>query len=286
VREFTIVIDDDFDSASQNVAGTTVTSYYYPEQATGGRLMLEYAARALATYNDLFGAYPYAELDLVEAPIAGFGIEYPLLIIMDASYYEDPTVLAEQGFPEGYVEAVVAHEVAHQWWYGLVGNNHYAHAYLDEALANYSTIVYTDRRYGAAEAERALDLQDRIAYAYQYAISGDQVVDQPSDAFPDAGAYFTTVYSKGSLGFAALRAEIGDDAFFAGLRDYAARERFAVATPADLRAAFERASGQELAAFWRAWFESAATRVTVAVETTVETRVETPVGTPAATPAP
>ena len=51
------------------------------------------------------------------------------------------------------------------------------------------------------------------------------------------------VYGKAALGFGAIRAEIGDEAFFAALKDYSLAFRFEVATPADLRAAFERAPG-------------------------------------------
>ena len=63
-------------------------------------------------------------------------------------------------------------------------------------------------------------------------------------------------YGKGALGFDAVRQVIGDDAFFAALRDYATRFRFGVATPDDLRAAFERASGQDLRVLWRHWFDT------------------------------
>src|SRR5688572_20227938 len=68
--------------------------------------------------------------------------------------------------------------------------------------------------------------------------------------------YFRTIYLRGALGFAALRQEVGFRAFFAGLRDYATRFRFAVATPDDLRAAFERAARRDLTAFWRETFET------------------------------
>ena len=87
------------------------------------------------------------------------------------------------------------------------------------------------------------------------------------------------VYRKGAAGFRAFRREIGDAAYFAGLRDYATQTRFAVAVPATLRGAFERASGRDLGAFWRGWFEEAQTRASVTVET--------PLGTPAVgTPTP
>jgi aminopeptidase N len=86
---------------------------------------------------------------------------------------------------------------------------------------------------------------------------GDVIVDYPTDDFPTMRAYVVAVYHKGALGFRAIQEEIGDDAFFAGLRDYVARHRFGVATPDDLRRALAEAAGRELDESWRHWFEAA-----------------------------
>ena len=241
-REFGLIVDDNFAAVSRVIDGTTVTSYFNPEHESGGQAALDYGEQALALFGDLFGPYPYAELDLVEWPMHGAGgFELPQMVWLDTSLYDD---LRAQ--PGGPLELVVAHEVAHQWWYGLVGNNHYAHAFLDEGLASYSEVLYIEREYGPETADWWLS---RLP-------APDEVVDQPTVAFGHR-AYSETVYGKAALGMAALRAEIGDAAFFGALRDYAARMRFAVATPIDLRAAFERASGRDVSEAWHAWFESA-----------------------------
>jgi len=106
----------------------------------------------------------------------------------------------------------------------------------------------------------------------------DHIADQPAAAFPDTFAYFTTVYRKTALGFDALRTEIGDEAFFAGLRAYAETMRFHVATPPDLRTAFEGASGRDLGAFWHGAFEATEGRVSIIV--TSATSPATPVASP------
>jgi aminopeptidase N len=86
---------------------------------------------------------------------------------------------------------------------------------------------------------------------------GDEIVDQPTDSFPTMDSYGVTIYGKGSLGFEAIRTQIGDDAFFGALQAYLLQERFKVAVPDDLLNAFEQASGQDLSALWRHWFEAA-----------------------------
>ncbi len=269
VREFTVVADDDFASVSTTVGETIVTSYSNPQDAGGGAQMLEWAAQALAVFSEFFGPYPYAELDVVAVPnVTGF--EFPQLVFIGTEFYPDPE---GSGSRPGAIEFLVAHEVSHQWWYGLVGNNQHRRAFLDESLAEYSGVLYFERQQGSEAAETQLDAGLRLRYATMLLTTGDQVVDQPSAAFPDADAYYATVYRKGGLGFAALRHEIGDAAFVAGLQDYAQSTRFGVATPDDLQAAFERAADRDLDAFWQLWFETASGRVEIVMEPAAGTPV-------------
>jgi len=261
VRDFPIVADPNFASVTSDVAGTMVTSYFRPEDAAGGAQILEWATQALATFTDLFGPYPYTSLDVVTVPNVP-GLEFPQMIAIDATFYANPMTA---GSRPGAIEFLVAHEIAHQWWYGLVGSNPYRHAYVDEGLAEYSAVLYFEYRYGVEAAEEQLDAGLRLRYATMLLTDEDRVVDQPTVDFPDLVSYFTTVYRKGGLGFAALRQEIGDDAFFAGLRTYAGSMRFEVAGPDDLRSAFEDASGSDLSDFWRVWFETTSGRVEIIV---------------------
>lgn len=272
-REFVLAADATFATSSRDVGATTVTAFYDPDLAEGGEAMLGYAADALAVYNEVLGAYPYAELDLVGTSMPNWsGFEFSQLVFIENGNLANHA----NEYPKGNLDFVVAHELAHQWWYGLVGSNQQEHAFLDESLTEYTALVYLERRHGAEAAERQAAI-DGSYYAYRYAAGGDLVVDRPSGDFPGPGSYSDAVYSKGALAFAALRADIGDEAFFAALRDYADRERFGVATPADLRGAFERAAGRDLSAFWHAWFDSASTRV----ELDLVTVIDAPAGTPA-----
>ncbi|MDQ3045436.1 MAG: M1 family metallopeptidase [Chloroflexota bacterium] len=259
-RDFTVVADDEFTSISQRVNGTTVTAHFRPDEQ-GGPLINTWAAAALTVYTDLYGPYPYAELDVVSVP-GVIGYEFSQLIYIGADFFADPIGAGSR--PEA-AEFLVAHEVGHQWWYDLVGNNPHRHAFLDESLAEYGAILYFERRYGEPNSQAQIAVGLSLRYVTMLLTSGDQAVDQPTAAFADGLGYFTTVYRKGALGFSALRDHIGDEAFLAGLRDYAATMRFGVARPEDLRAAFERAAGQDLTAFWTSAFEATEGRVSVVV---------------------
>ena len=254
VRDFTIVADDDFASVSREVNGTTVTSYYNPGSEAGGADVLAFGAQSLAIYNGLFGVYPYVEMDLVQVELQGAaGVEFPQLMLMGDGLYGN-----RSGLNPDWLEFVAVHEVANQWWYGLVGNNQHLDAFIDEGLAEYaSSAIYFGEQYGPAEGQEQYELEVLLRYFGYLFERGDEVVDQPTDAFPSSAAYNAMVYGKAAVGFDALRAEIGDEAFDAGLQDYYRRFRFGVATPPDLLAALERAAGRELDETWRHWFEAA-----------------------------
>jgi aminopeptidase N len=171
------------------------------------------------------------------------------LILVGAPLYSDPE--------EECGEWHVVHEVAHQWWYSVVGNDQVDEPWLDEALANYSTALYYEwtRDPQEAAATIAEHIDERYeAYVQAY---GDGIVGGPTSAYTRA-SYYPLVYGKGALFFAALRREIGDDAFFQGLRGYYERYKYRVGTAEGLRRAMETAYGHPLDEFFQHWIYSAA----------------------------
>ncbi len=256
VRDLTVVLDDDFESVETVVDGTTITSWYNPGDERIGEAVLDYAAQSLAYFNDLIGPYPYTTLDLVPVNLFGAaGVEFPQLIYMGASYYTPDYSLATPNS----LDFTVAHEVLHQWWYGMVGNNQYDHAFIDEGLTNYmSSELYFTAMYGPEAGAVMVDRYLAGPFHSNVTTGNDQIVDTPTDAFPSGSAYVFAAYSKGPMGFKAIHDEIGADAFAAGVQQYFLHNQFSVASPDDLLNAFEAASGQELDTLWRHWFEEAA----------------------------
>jgi hypothetical protein len=252
-RDFTIVADDDFIATSIEVNGTTINSWYLPGEETNGEAVATYAGRALEYFNELIGPYPYAELDLLSVEVYGaLGVEFPQLIYMARDYYSRDLALNEPN----NLEFTVAHEVLHQWWYGMVGNNQYEHAFIDEGLTNYiSGDLYFRHVYGDAPGQAMSESAFRNPYRNGLDNRGDRIVDTPSDDFSTDSDYVFAMYFKAPMGFAAIHDEIGDAAFTAGLRAYYTEFRFDIADPTDLLHAFEMASGQELDDLWNLWFE-------------------------------
>jgi hypothetical protein len=249
VRDFVMIASEHYEVLEQTVGETTVRSFTFPGDADAAQLALDAAAGSLAFFNEHVGIYPYREFDQAESQIGpgAAGIEFPGLIYIDEGLYR-PGSLS--------LVFVIAHEVAHQYFYNLVGNNQYEHAFLDEALANYTAVLFVEQEIGIDAANQVLDGYIVRPYlATLFGTSGDEIVDQPTADFSSESAYGRIVYGKGALGMHAIREAIGLEAFLEGLRLYVEQRMFDVATPADLLAAFEAVSGEDLQALWSEWFD-------------------------------
>jgi hypothetical protein len=239
-RDFVITASQ-LESISAEVDGTKINSYYRAEHAQSGQLTLQAAAEALRIFNTRYGRYPLAELDLIEIAADTFlGVEYPGLIMMAQGLYEDQNGL----------EITVAHEVAHQWWYSQVGNNVLTEAWIDEALASYSQIVYQESKNGPEAAERELE-GFRQRYRLARDSGRDAPVDQPTTAFRNN--YVLIVYGKAVLFFQALRKQIGEEAFDRFLHAHYSQHRYGYISGADVLADAEGACGCELDALYADW---------------------------------
>lgn len=256
-RDFDMTASDMFVITTAMAGDTEVRSFALPGFENAAEVVLDTGVKAIETFNDLIGEYPYTELDLVQADIgngAG-GVEFPGMVYVGSNFYS-PDSPSVQTVPH-ILEFITVHEVLHQWFYGVVGNNQYLHAYLDEAMANYLSTVYFAAVYDAETANEQANYELRAGYFDFLFQSGDDIVDQPTDSFRNGGVYGVIVYGKGALAFMELRAEIGTEAFFAGLQDYYRTYAFGIATPDDMQAAFETASDQSLDDFWDHWFRQA-----------------------------
>ncbi len=141
---------------------------------------------ALTLYSRLFGPYPYQELDVVETPARAGGIEYPTLVVISDRLYT--------GHPR--LEWVVAHEVAHQWWYGMVGSDQVDEPWLDEALTQYTTLLYHEFLYGPDTAAGILKDDFQANYDRLVKEGNDMPAGLPVAAYP-RDLYSPVVYRKG-----------------------------------------------------------------------------------------
>lgn len=211
IRDFAASISNNYETCETVVDGVKLISYFHPKDKAGGFAALNIAERALNIYNEMFGYYPYPELRIAESNFYRGGMEYPNFIMMNTAKYKEP-YLSNTSF-----ERSMAHEVAHQWWYGLVGSNQIREPWLDEGLTEFSTMCYFEKRYGQAGWESYYDRQ--IAPNINIINNSKRnIMDSVSDF--TGSEYFPIIYVKGGLFYRELREKIGEEELLNTLRQY------------------------------------------------------------------
>ena len=234
VRDFALFASRQFKQQTRQVGDVTVRAYALAPDAASNASVLQTASDALRVFERRFGPYPYTELDVVEAPLVGGagGAEFSGIVSVASMLYRplmiDKDALGLLGGAQGSpLEFTTAHEVAHQYWYGLVGSDARQSPYVDESLTQWSAVLFFEERYGPERAQREADAQVRMNYRLMRLLGGpDAAVDRPVDAFDSALAYAGLVYGKGAYMYPTLRKLCGDAAYFAALRSYVRRYRF------------------------------------------------------------
>ncbi|HMF56242.1 MAG TPA: M1 family aminopeptidase, partial [Pyrinomonadaceae bacterium] len=151
-----------------------------------------------------------------------------------------PEMIREQrSSVEESLEWTVAHVIAHQWWGAVVGNDPEHDPVLDEALANWSALLYYREVHGEERAQSVLEDQLRGVYKIYRTFGGeDMSADRDARDYRNFFQYAAIVSSKGALMFAELHQLLGHEKFFRALRNYYKTNSFEIAEMDDLRGAF------------------------------------------------
>lgn len=231
-RDFAIAVSDGFEVVSRQVNGVTVSYYYYDDGEAQNTL--ETACEAMAYFAETFGDYAYASYALVQTGFCYGGMEYPGMVLLSDGLER-----------ENYLYTVV-HETAHQWWYAMVGNNQQEYAWMDEGLAEYSTVLFYEAHPSYGKTREELVHAALTSYKAYYSIysqifgESDTSMSRNLGTFISEYEYVNLTYNKGVLLFDTLREGIGENKFFSGLKNYFSSYRFAVAKPEDMVACFRK----------------------------------------------
>ena len=232
-RDFAMVLSKDFTVHTSRVGETDVKYYCYADDKAGQTLQT--AKDALAYFDRAFGEYPYPTYAVVQTPFLAGGMEYPALV-----YISDQLKGVD-------IDTVVVHETAHQWWYGIVGNNQMQEAWLDEGLSEYATCLFFENHpaYGISREQTVRDTETAyrafVSVTRQNKGQVDTTMRRNLRAFSSEYEYVNVTYNGGFLLFDGLRQSVGDRLFFKALRRYYGENAYGVAGQDDLIGAFERA---------------------------------------------
>jgi hypothetical protein len=243
-RTFAFSLSLEYQAESVQSGDVRLTGYFFSYDEAAGKAALKTAADSLALYNRLFGAYPHAQLSLVEADFLD-GMEYDGLIFLSNGFFN-----LYHGTQGEYLVAITAHEVAHQWWYGLVGSDQALEPWLDEALA-----TYCERLYYENVAPDALNWwwEVRVKYYNPRGFVDDSIYN-PHHETAAYRAYRDAVYLNGAMFLEDLRQQVGDEAFFAFLQDYAQTYRGTITTRADFFALLRKHTSADLSGLVKKYF--------------------------------
>lgn len=233
VRDFALSISNRYAMASAKAGDAVVTAFAFTE--AGAKEALGYAVQAVTCYSENYGAYPYPHLAVAAVDFPFGGMEYPGLILLSKVLYDEGQQL----------EWACAHEVAHQWWYAVVGSDQYNHPWQDEALAEYSFLDYVGRYYGSQA--RADMIATRLQTAMEATVAKGVTPGSPIDRFADLAEYTLVVYRRGAALMVALETALGDS-FHDFLRAYYSRYAFGMASRQDFEDTLAEVTGRDYSA--------------------------------------
>jgi hypothetical protein len=237
-----------------------------PEHVQLAARYLEATRIALRTYGTWSAPYPYAQITVVDPAwgSASGGMEYPTLFTGGTSILAPPELQS----PEG----VTIHEAGHQFWYGLVANNEFEEAWLDEGFNTYMTAKASFHSLGPESWGRIFfggDFGRGAHTGWPFVARGvliprgsnvleelrrvgrEDVMAKPAWAYRDGESYGLNSYGKPALVLQTLEGLLGEDVMVKVLRTYARRFRFSHPTTEDFIATVNEVTGQD----WRWYFD-------------------------------
>ncbi|MDE6472773.1 MAG: M1 family metallopeptidase [Clostridia bacterium] len=221
IRDFALILSPTLNKSVKKY-GKVEISYLGEKSET-----LNIAQKALEVYGKLFGDYAYDTLAIADMPFVAGGMEYGALCVIN------------EALGGATYEEVVAHEIAHQWWYGAVGSNNLIDAWQDEGLTSYATYLYFvavgNVEYSSlmlndaySQFHRFIDIQNSVGETAKGKLGG-KLNDFPSNYY-----YTNITYNKSLVMWKYLQDTLGKDTVQMALKEYYATYKFKIATPDNL----------------------------------------------------
>ena len=244
----------------------TTWAMFTPNEEDLWREAPDYIGAATYYYSLWNGEYPYNQVTAIDGTIsAGGGMEYP-----------NVTVIGESGSAFS-LDVVIAHEVGHNWFYGILGSNERTNAWMDEGLNSFNETRYLLERYGENRIDldifssrlsdkwmERLDLSnfeyrwiDELAYIFTARLGTDQPLQCHSDEFTSFN-YGAIAYKKTAAVFAFLRQYLGTERFDKAMQQYYEDWKFKHPSPIDMRNSLENSCGEDLGWFFDGFVDTAA----------------------------
>jgi hypothetical protein len=246
VRDFTVVVlDENYQKLTEQLGDTTINTWYLnTDSIEAAKQNQEAGVKSLAYFSGNYGKYSYPEYDIVRTGMFT-GMEYPGMVFLSGHSFE-----ASNGGDIG----TVAHETAHQWWYGIVGNDQVGEPWLDEGLTTYSTTKFLLEVYPEIGQNQIEFRKQFVQGTDRYERNGE-FIGSSVDQFTTVGTYSPLVYQKAALMFDELEKVIGEEKINRAFQAYFKKYKYKNATGDDFIAVFSETLGPEATEYFQKWLK-------------------------------
>ncbi len=247
VRDFAFVMSEDYQIISKKCGDVDIEYYYFDDE--NKEKSLQAGVDAINIFSKLFGQYIYGKFCIAQTNFVYGGMEYPMLIMVsdDVDNLDD------------YLNVIV-HETAHQWWYSMVGNDEFTYPWLDEALTEYSTVLFYDYADGYNMTHKKMVDSYKENYSlfvsvYKDVLGSLDTSMRAVDEYDTEPEYTYCTYVKGVLMYDSLYQLVGKNNFIASLKHYFEQNKFKNVVPENLIDCFSSTCKTDLKDFFLSWQE-------------------------------
>ncbi len=262
VHDFAWTADPDYVMYQTTFDGITLNVLAMEYNANGWKQVTGWGPEAMRFLAENFGEYPYRQLTVADTYITSGGMEYPNIVFIN-TYIQPEYALT-------HFRAVIIHEIAHNWFYGMLGSNQTEYEWLDEGFTSYAEIMGMEALFGERDNYTynrndwysryfgfELDIRQNSMLNYlEWAKASDEV--DPINTLPDKfrNGIYISQYDKMANVLMMLKNVLGDSVFKEGLKNYYNEWRFKHPYPEDLIAVLERTANRDLDWFFDQWLNS------------------------------
>lgn len=234
VRDFCLLVTYDYQELSREIMGRNIKCYAPSNNIDIPSQIVGQSGQILNYYSNTLGSYPYPDFKVAFVPMKGFhGMEYSGLIFLREEFLNP-------SYDKQKREFILAHEIAHQWCYAMVGNDQLREPWLDEGLANWLANKYLQKYRSYSQPD--------INYQQGVKLS-KQLKEMRSNR-----EYYSTAYEGGEAFWYGLEQELGEETVINVLRSYLAEYRYKIASGQDLLTIIEKEAHKDMDYYFNKWF--------------------------------
>jgi len=249
VHDFAWFADKDFiiryDTALlDNGKVIDVYTYSFEKGNPNWKSSIRYVEDAVRSYSRWVGTYPYQVAQAVEGPanLMSGGMEYPTITLITSPRADEPEL-----------DGVIAHEVGHNWFYGILASNERDHPWMDEGINTYYQFRYEAEKHRSnsfmgsylPDQLKTVSPEELLATIYTTisTVPIDHAIETPSSGFSNEEDYAMTAYIKAATWMYVVEVSIGKEKLEKVMRSYFEKWKFKHPYPEDLKAEFELITG-------------------------------------------